>query len=162
MDKYLCTYTYLIIKILKKKIKKKERKKKKKRHEHISETPPHTWLSSTSLMQCDCESSNSLSASVDLKRGTGKWVADELPKNAYGLPQLWPSGIAEEVAYWTKEELLSEAPKKPIFLLRWWTMVLDLIITDEIAMKNGVWFLHSERTYWWQRAQERNKWIALG
>jgi len=31
-------------------------------------------------MQCDCESSNSLSASVDLKRGTGKWVVNELKK----------------------------------------------------------------------------------
>jgi hypothetical protein len=36
-------------------------------------------------MQCDCESSNSLSALVDLKRGTGKWVVDELPKNRFEI-----------------------------------------------------------------------------
>lgn len=79
-------------------------------------------------MYCDCVS-NSLAASVDLKR-TGKWVA--------GLPKFSPSGTAEEQPYWRREEVqefLSESsPKKPTLLLRWWTMVLDLI-TDQIAMK---------------------------
>lgn len=89
-----------------------------------------------------CES-KSLSGSVDLKRGTRKRVG-ELSKKAYGLDPylLSTSGnIAEELEeYCIKEEsqelLLGTTPKKPIFLLRLWTNVLDL--TNQTAMKMDI------------------------